>query len=479
MTEELARLDTVAQAELVRSGQLSAVELVQAAIDRIEALNPALNAVIHTMFDKALAEAASPDLADGPFRGVPMLLKDLWPHSEGDPFHQGVKGLRDADHRADADSDLVRRYREAGFVILARTNTPELGLMATTEPQAYGPTRNPWNTDHGAGGSSGGSSAAVAAGMVPAANASDGGGSIRIPAAMCNLVGLKPSRGRVPMGPGQDEWGHSVQHVVSHTVRDTAAILDVSAVPTLGDGVVAPPIGQPYGETHRHDPPKLRVGFLAESYRDGFEVEADVSAATRRAGELLAGLGHDVDDSHPAVFDEPETLALNASTWASGTRQTLARLAHWLGRPLTEDDVEPGTWFMAQQAMDESGADVLAAQASQAKFRRAMAAWWEDGWDVLVTPTCARTAPPLGELTPTADSPMQGSIGSIPYAMFTAIFNSTGQPAISLPLGHDHRGLPIGIQFVAAYGREDLLLQLAHQLEVEVRWADNRAPMHP
>lgn len=479
MTHELSRLDAVDQAELVRAGDLSPTELVQATIERIEALNPELNAVIHKMYDKAMAEAISPELGDGPFRGVPMLLKDLWPHSKGDPWHQGVKGLRDADHRATEDSDLVRRYREAGFVILARTNTPELGLMATTEPQAYGPTRNPWNTDHGAGGSSGGASAAVASGMVPAANASDGGGSIRIPAAMCGLVGLKPSRGRVPMGPGQDEWSHSVQHVVSHTVRDTAAILDVSAIPTLGDGVVAPAFGQPYGDTYRQEPPKLRVGVIAHSFRDGFEIEPDVVAATRGAAALVEGLGHNVDDSYPAPFDEPETRALNVSTWPAGTGQAVDRISQWLGRPATADDVEPGTWFMAQQAGTQSGTDVIAAQAGQAQFRRAMSGWWQGGHDILITPTSIRTAPPIGELTPTEDSPMQGSIGSIPYAMFTSLFNSTGQPAISLPLGLDHRGLPIGIQFVAAYGREDLLLQLARQLETELCWSDARAPMHP
>ena len=242
-TDDLARFDAVGLADLIRHGDLSPVEAVQATINRIEALDGELNAVIHRQFDKALDLATSPDLPDGPFRGVPMLIKDLWSEEAGQPHHCGVQALRDAKLTSTIDSNLVKRYREAGFISVGRTNTPELGLVATTEPLAYGPSRNPWNTDYGTGGSSGGSAAAVASGMVPAANASDGGGSIRIPAAMCGLVGLKPSRGRISMGPVKEEWGVSVQHVVCHTMRDCAGILDATAIPFLGDGVVAPDHG--------------------------------------------------------------------------------------------------------------------------------------------------------------------------------------------------------------------------------------------
>lgn len=476
--DELARMDTIDQAALVRSGELTPVELVEAAIARIEQQNPQVNAVIHKMYDKALAEAGSPDLANGPFRGVPMLLKDLWPASAGDPFHQGVKGLKAAGHTSEVDSHLVRRYRQAGFVILGRTNTPELGLMATTEPQAYGPSHNPWNLDRGPGGSSGGASAAVASGMVPAANASDGGGSIRIPAAMCGLVGLKPSRGRVPMGPMQDEWSQSVQHVVSHSVRDTAAILDISARPTLGDGVVAPEVGRPWATTSLQDPGSLRIGYMSHCPRPGYEVDPEIAQATVAAAALLADMGHRVDEDHPEVIDQPEWQQQFGATWAAAAPVTLERLGDLIGRPVTADDVEPGTWAMAQAGAAVTGAQVIKAQQAQHTHRRLMASWWESGFDILVTPTCAQTAPVLGDLTPTDDEPMRGGKGSIPYALYTSMFNSTGQPAISLPLGHSSEGLPIGIQFVAAYGREDLLLQLAHQLEQEVQWANNRAPMH-
>ncbi|MBT6372923.1 MAG: amidase, partial [Acidimicrobiaceae bacterium] len=241
---ELARIDAVGLADLIRSGQLSAVEAVEATIDRIERLDGDLNAVIHEQFDQALELAASPDLPDGPFRGVPMLIKDLWATEAGQPHHAGIQALKEAEFTGEVDSNLVARYKQAGFVIVGRTNTPELGLVATTEPHAYGPSRNPWSTDHSTGGSSGGAAAAVAAGMLPAAHASDGGGSIRIPAAMCGLVGLKPSRGRISNGP-REEWSFSCQHVVSHTVRDTAAILDATAIPFAGDGVVAPDHGRP------------------------------------------------------------------------------------------------------------------------------------------------------------------------------------------------------------------------------------------
>ncbi|MGI9600925.1 MAG: amidase [Acidimicrobiales bacterium] len=477
MTDELARLDAVGLAERIRAGDVSPTEAVQATIDRIETANPELNAVIHKTYDKALA-AAGGDLPDGPFRGVPFLLKDLWPASAGDPYHLGVKGLKEAGYVHPTDANLTAAYRRAGFVIVGRTNTPELGLVATTEPLAYGPTRNPWNTGHGAGGSSGGAASAVASGMVPAANASDGGGSIRIPAAMCGLVGLKPSRGRVSMGPLQDEWGNSVQHVVSHTLRDTAAILDATAYPFPGDGVVAPTTGQPYIDQIGRDPGRLRIGFVDQSLRDDLVMDPEVADAVRSTAALLETLGHDVDQSHPAALADEELAAGFTALWGAGAKSSITKLGGWLGRPLTEDDVEPATWMMAQMADSIGAADVLTMQGAQMTFRRQAAEWWSDGHDLLLTPTCMRTAPPIGELAPTDADPMRGLIGSIPYAAFTSPFNVSGQPGISLPLSHSNDGLPIGMQLVSAYGREDLLFQVAAQLEAEVQWADRRAPMH-
>jgi amidase len=472
---DLARMDAVAQADLVRRGDASPQELVDAAIERIEALDPHLNAVIHPRFERAREEAAG-DLPDGPFRGVPFLLKDLWPTSAGDPFHMGIKAFKEAGYVHPEDANLTRRYREAGFVILGRTNTPELGLVATTEPLAYGPTHNPWNLDHGPGGSSGGAAAAVASGMVPAANASDGGGSIRIPAAMCGLVGLKPSRGRNSMGPLRDEWGVSVQHVVCHTVRDCAAILDVSWRPFPGDGVIAPAPERPYAEEVGRTE-RLRVGVLDQAVGEVPTHDACRDAA-RRGAELLAGLGHDVGEAHPPELDRgPEHGPLVTTMWAVGARATLASLTGLLGRELGPDDVEPGTWALAEMAELFTATDLAVAQGQMHTVRRQLARWWEE-YDVLVTPTTAAPPPSLGQLVGTDDEPLRGLTGSTPYATFTAIFNQSGQPAISLPLHQTDDGLPVGTQFVAGYAREDVLLRLAAQLEAEVGWADRRAPVH-
>ena len=369
MTDDLARLDAVAQAALVRSGEVSPLELVDAAIGRIEALNPQLNAVIHERFERARDEAASPDLPDGPFRGVPFLLKDLWPTSAGDPFHMGIKAFKEAGYIHPEDANLTKRYREAGFVIVGRTNTPELGLVATTEPLAYGPTHNPWNLDHGPGGSSGGSAAAVASGMVPCANASDGGGSIRIPAAMCGLVGLKPSRGRGSMGPLRDEWGVSVQHVVSHSVRDTAAVLDATWAPFPGDGVIAPAPGRPWLDEIGVTEP-LRIGVLDHAL-GGVPTHAECSASARRGAELAAALGHHVEEAYPAEMDRmAEHGPLVTTMWAVGATASLLSLAPLLGRDLTEDDVEPGTWALAEWGNSASAVELASAQGKMAVVRR-------------------------------------------------------------------------------------------------------------
>ena len=474
---DLARLDAVGLAALIRSGELSPVEAVQATVDRIEAMDGQLNAVIHRRFEEALEEAAG-DLPDGPFRGVPMMLKDLWPASKGDPFHMGVKALKEADHRADRDSVIATRYRDAGFVIVGRTNTPELGLSATTEPLAHGPCRNPWNPDHGTGGSSGGAAAAVASGMLPAANASDGGGSIRIPAAMCGLVGLKPSRGRVSMGPHQDEWGVSVQHVVSHSVRDSAAILDITCEPTLGDGVVAPRIGQPYDRQVGADVGRLRIGLWNESPREGLDLHPECKRSVDETATLLESLGHEVAIAHPEMADNRELPATFRATSLAGVAGNLRQLGDMLGRELGPDDVEPATWAMAQGGRRLSAVDLVDAQGAMHLYRRGMAEWWEDGWDLLLTPTTMQPPPRIGELASDPDDPLGGSQRSVPYAAFTSMFNVTGQPAISLPIHRTADDLPIGVQLVAAYGREDLLIRVAAQLEAAVDWANERAPIH-
>ena len=478
MVDELARTDASGLAELIRNGEISPVELLEDTIDRIERLNPAVNAVIHTSYDKAREIAGSPDLPDGPFRGVPFLLKDLWPASAGDPFHMGIKGFKEAGYRHPTDSNLVTAYRRAGFVLTGRTNTPELGLVGTTEPLACGPTRNPWNTDYGPGGSSGGAASAVAAGMVPVANASDGGGSIRIPAAMCGLVGLKPSRGRMSMGPMQEESGLSVQHVVSHSVRDTAGVLDATAYPFPGDGVIAPRPDRPYVAELDNPPEHLRIGIMAES--PSVATNAECRAAAEATAEVLRSLGHEVVEAHPAALDRTTEVG-NAFfvAWAVGCRSNIVGLGDLLGRPLTEDDVEPGTWALQEMGASNDATTYARALATLGGLRRNLASWWDNGWDLLLTPTTAEPPPEIGYVTASSDDPLRGLMRSIPWGIFTSVFNMTGQPAISLPTARTADGLPLGAQLVAAYGREDQLIGVAAQLEREVRWADERAPMHP
>lgn len=475
MTDDIAWLDATAQAELVRTGQVTPGELVEGAITRIEKLDPEINAVIHPRFDKARAEAVASELPDGPFRGVPFLIKDLAAPSAGDPQHNGMRVMRDSNYIAPADNYLIARYRRAGFVFVGRTNTPELGLIPTTEPVSHGATHNPWNLDHSPGGSSGGSAAAVAAGMVAVAHASDGGGSIRIPASMCGLVGLKVSRGRITMGPDRDETQLGVVHVVSRSVRDTAALLDVTHGPAPGDMVVAPPPARPYAEEIGADPGRLRVGLLAHT--PGGELHASCATAVRNAAARLEALGHHVEEAHPAVLDRPEENGRRfIARWSTGAALSLKAHADIIGRELTADDVEPATWLMAEMAKGVSGVDLAAALAASAAFTRAIGSWWGEGWDLLLTPTLGGPPPRLGEIS-AAVEPMEAMGRIAELVPFTTHFNVTGQPAISLPLHWDEAGLPIGVQLVAAYGREDVLLRVATQLEEAEPWADRRPPV--
>src|SRR3954447_5705891 len=299
---EASSMDATGQAQLIRDGEASPTELVDAALERIERLNPELNAVIHPQFEKARAAAAG-ELPDGPFRGVPFLLKDFAVYQEGEPVNEGMRFLKDLDYRADHDMWLTQKFREAGFVVLGRTNTPELGILPTTEPHAWGPTRNPWDTERSPGGSSGGSAAAVASGMVSAAHANDGGGSIRIPAAHCGLVGLKPSRGRVSLAPdfGDVMGGLVSELAVVRTVRDAAGILDAVHGPAPGEPYFAPAPARPYalevGEIGSH-PPRLKIGLMTTPPGGQLETHADCVAGAEAAAQLLESLGHDVEPSY-------------------------------------------------------------------------------------------------------------------------------------------------------------------------------------
>jgi amidase len=466
--DELLWLDATAQAQLVASGQVSPQELAEAAIRRIEAVDGEVNAVIHRRFDRALDEIEA-GLPNGPFRGVPFLIKDLFCDSAGDPAHNGNRALRDAGWTAPGDSWLTTRFRKAGVAIVGRTNTPEFGLVPVTEPHAYGPTRNPHDPSRSPGGSSGGSAAAVAAGMVAVAHASDGGGSIRIPASMCGLVGLKPSRGRTTLGPDGDESGLSVQHVVCRSVRDTAAFLDIVQGPGPGDMVTAPPPRRTYVEELSARPAHLRIAALAAN--PGGELHDDCRTAVLEAAKLLESLGHAVSEDHPEI--DPESGRRFMTRWSVNTRLRVLGLSKQLGREATQDDVEPLTWAMASYSDRLTAVDLaLAAQAS-AGFTRRLGQFWES-YDLLLTPTLGGPPPLVGELEPPPDDPMgkQGAVGAL--VPFTTHFNVTGQPAISLPLHTNADGLPIGVQLVAAYGREDLLIQVAAQLEAAAPWEGRR-----
>ncbi len=456
---------------MVANGDVTSVELVDAAIQRIEALDGPINAVIMRWFDHARDVAAASVSNGAPFGGVPFLLKDLWAPYAGQPMTNGNTALRDAMPISSADSTIVSRFRESGLVTVGRTNSPELGSVPVTEPAAYGPTRNPWDTDRTPGGSSGGAGAAVAAGMVPMAHASDGGGSIRIPASCCGLVGLKTSQGRITLGPQRTESGFSVELCVSRSVRDTARLLDAVRGPGVGDTVIAPAPAHPYTDELGADPGRLRIGLL-DHHPQGGPLHDDCVSAVRSAAGLLESLGHDVEPGFPATLADGEFTARFMAIWASMMSIGLDGYAEMLGRPLTQAEVEPVNWAQADFANKLSAVDFARAQAAVAEYRRETHQWWADGWDLLLTPTLAEPPVEIGALDPQPNDPMAGMRRAAEFVPFTPPFNTSGQPAINVPLHWNDDDLPIGIQLVAAYGREDVLIQVASQLEAAAPWAD-------
>ncbi|MGH0034894.1 MAG: amidase [Myxococcota bacterium] len=480
MSDAWAHADATEQAEAVRRGEVKPLELVEAAIARIEALNPRLNAVIHEHFDRARDEAGG-DLPDGPFRGVPFLLKDLaGGNRAGDPIHWGTRFLKDAKFRAKTTSNLVKRFDAAGLVVVGRTNVPELGAWSITEPDAYGPTRNPWNPEHSAGGSSGGAASATAAGLVPFAHASDGGGSIRNPASQCGLVGLKPSRGRVSLGPDTAEsWaGMTFEFAVTRSVRDAAALLDCVHGPMSGDPYAARPPARPYADEVGADAGSLRIGFVTRP-PDGEPIHPECEAAVRGAVERLEALGHRVEDDWPRVLASDALLPHVLDVISSSQARDVERFEQLLGRTLGPDDLDADNWRVTEIGRSVSATRFIAATDAYNAFRREMLDWWTgDGFDLLVTPTITRPSPRVGEIVPSVDKPMDAFMRSGALLPFCVPFNVTGQPAVSLPLHMSADGLPVGVQLVADAGREDVLLRVAAQLEAEVRWSDRRPPIH-
>jgi len=469
----LHSLDATAQADLVAKKEVSPTELVDAAIRRIEAHDGELNSVVMRRFDEARAEAGQvPEGA--PFRGVPIVVKDIVAQVAGMPYTAGTRPLKAAGKKARHDSYLVRSLKQAGFVVVGKTNTSELGILPAAEPAAWGATRNPYDTTRSTGGSSGGTGAAVAAGLVPIGHGNDGGGSIRIPSSCCGLVGLKPSRARTSLGPDLQEinGGLVAEHVLARSVRDSARLLDLLHGYRPGDPYVAPAPSRPYSDEVGAKVERLKIRFHSK-YITPMGTIADshpeVLAGVQKAAKLLADLGHDVDQGDIAALQHKEYVARFLAVWATGVAVDLDNIAAVTGKAVGADDVEPLTWALASMGR----AVTAPAYAGAWQFLRARGrevAEWFESHDLWLTPTITQPPMPLGSFASTPQDPMGAIFKAAELAPFTAPFNSTGNPAISLPLHQTEAGLPVGIQLVAAYGREDLLLRVAAQLEQAAPW---------
>ena len=470
--QEFASHDGLGLAALVKSGAVNATELLDAAVAQVEAHNPEINAVVCRLYDQARAAIAS-GLPAGTFTGVPYLLKDLGAHYAGAVTSFGSALFKD--FVLDHDSEITRRLTRAGLVIFGKTNTPELGLASSTEPRLFGPTRNPWKLDHSAGGSSGGSAAAVAIGMSPMAHATDGGGSIRIPASCCGLFGLKPTRARNPMGPDAGEgWGGaSVGHAVTRTVRDSAALLDATSGPDIGDPYWAPPPVRPFLDEVGRNPGRLRIAITTKPW-NGQPVDPECAEAAMAAGRLCEKLGHDVEQASPVV----DAGALGAATLViigGNLRAAMEARAASLGRELAEADVERITWARAMDGHRARAADYARAIGVMHRTGRIVAPFFTR-YDVLLTPTMCRPPVPLGIIDMMTDDPAEYTRAVLGTIAFTSLWNACGSPAMSVPLAWSRSGLPIGVQFVAGFGGEATLFRLAAQLEAEQPWA-NRRPL--
>jgi amidase len=469
---DYAEYDGLGLAGLVRRGEVTPAELVEAAIARIERHDGALNAVVHKAYDEARRVAAAP-LPDGPFAGVPFLIKDLgaqvkgWPRTSGSMFAQVA-----AD---DADSELIRRYRASGVVLLGKTNTPELGIPGVTNSERLGPCGNPWNPEHISGGSSGGAAAAVASGMVPLAHASDGLGSIRIPAANCGLVGMKITRDRTPICEVTDgALGFSVHHVVSRTVRDSAAMLDATGYPQPGDPFQAPAKAGPYLDEVGRSPGRLRIAWSAET-PSGRAIDAEMQAALERTAQTLSDLGHEVFEQGLGIDYRALYRAqglVSASNAAANMQRWIERLGREPGAaelgPLARRAYETGKTLTGQQAF--RGWQQLRLFCRQILERF-------EGFDVFLTPTMSRPSPRIDWLNPLTVELREFDRRQADTYATTPPFNFTGQPSVSLPLWQSESGLPIGMMFTGRFADEATLYRLAGQLEKELPWKDRRPPI--
>lgn len=470
---EYEALDGLGLAALVKRGEVSAVELVETAIAKIEALNPKLNAVIWKNYERARAAAAAP-LPDGPFRGVPFLLKDLAVAWEGVPVTNACAYLKD--FVAPKDSEYAARIKRAGFVLVGKTNAPENGWSLSTEPKLYGPTLNPWKAGITAGGSSGGSAAAVAARILPLADASDGAGSIRVPASNNGLIGLKPSRGRVTLAPDLvDFWhGGGLFLCVSRSVRDTGAYLDAVSGGLPGEPYPHAEPERPFVEEAGREPGRLKIAFTVRAL-DGGEVHAEVRAAVQDTARLLQSLGHEVVE-RDFSFDYDAMWKVYTRMAAVQTAMFFGWFAGAVGRPVTKDDVEPTTWAIIERGRSVGGVQHAADIEAVRNFSRQIATECEP-FDAYLMPVQRQPHRPMGYLDMSEPDIDRYNEKMGADCIFTAPFNVSGQPAIAVPLHMSKDGAPFGVQFAARYGGEALLLRLAGQLERARPWADRRPPV--
>lgn len=481
MEDHLLDYDAIGLGELIKKGEISPLELLETVIQRIERVNPRLNAVIHKMYDEARKTALelSPErIKAAPFAGVPFLLKDLIAEYKGAPLCEGSRALRN--HVAEIDTELVRRYKSGGLVIVGKTNASEFGLLPTTEPLLFGPTHNPWNPKLTPGGSSGGSAAAVAAGIVPMAHGNDAGGSIRIPSSCCGVFGLKPTRGRNPLGPlfGDIASGVVHEHALTRTVRDSAALLDVTSGPAPGDPYDAPVKKRPFLEEVGVAPKRLKIGFL-NAIPEGFGLETrlhpDCEEAVESAARLCEGLGHTVEQVSPESLAHPNIYKVIGRMVSCFSGHAIKYWERLLGRKIGPDEVEPETWGTYQSGLKITGADYLITVEEAQLFTRKSAHWFiEGGFDMLLSPTLCIPPVELGKFHSSPDDPKAFTRLIYHFIGFTFIFNLTGQPAMSVPLFWNKENIPIGVQFAARYGEENQLFQLAAQLERERPWVAHK-----
>jgi amidase len=472
MAAEYLTRPATEQARLVRAGEVSSRELVEESLRAIEALNDELNAFVTLAADRALAEADAIEQGDErPLAGVPIAIKDLIAWTEGIRTTNAMAAM--GDFVPPQDSATVRKLRAAGAIVVGKTNTPEMGIPPVTEPDRFGPCRNPYDTSRTPGGSSGGSAAAVASGMVSLAHGNDGGGSIRIPASCCGLFGLKPTRGRVSWSPQWTEGaiGLPTDGVLTRTVMDTAVALDLISGYEPGDSFLLPEPETSFADAAGREPGRLRIGFLLES-PNGVPVDPECQQATRDAAELLQELGHEVEEAH-FPFDE-RYVENFLKVWIGEIGEELHTCEMWLGEPLDRSKLEPMTAQMAEIADAQSATDLLIAVDALRRMSREILAFWNDH-DVLVTPTLALPPIEIGALKPAeVEPPIQMLMNAATFVPFTPVFNVTGQPAMSVPLHMTADGLPVGVQFVGRPAAEELLISLAAQIEEARPWAERR-----